>query len=159
MNLRQLRFITYLAIAATIIAACGNTAASTIVQSPRPAISEQTPTPVRISVTPSVKPQSFLMRIDDVSAIKGRGTLVTGRVAQGTIQSGAEVEIISPQDARLKTVIAGIEILQKAQNQATAGDTVGILVRSINVEDVKPGMVLAQAGSFASYSDALSNLK
>jgi len=159
MNLRRLRFIVYLAITATGVAACGNTVASTSVQSPKPAVSEPIPTPVPISTAQPTKVPSFLMQIDDVSVIKGRGTLVTGTVTQGTIQAGAEVEIIGPQDMRLKTAVTGIVILQKLKNQATAGDTAGILVSNIDVEDVKPGMVLAQAGAFASYSDALRTLK
>jgi elongation factor Tu len=99
------------------------------------------------------------MQIDDVFAIKGRGTVVTGHVARGTIQVGDEVEIISPQDTILKTVVTGVEMLHKTQDQATAGDNVGILLRGIEADQVMPGMILAQAGAFTSYAEALRNLK
>jgi elongation factor Tu len=99
------------------------------------------PTPVRDFEKP------FLMPIEDVFSIKGRGTVVTGRVERGTLQKGEEVEIIGLQDESMKTVVTGIEMFHQELDQAQAGDNAGILLRGITREQVERGMVLAKPKS------------
>jgi len=99
------------------------------------------PTPVRDFDKP------FLMPIEDVFSIKGRGTVVTGRVERGTLQKGEEVEIIGLRDESLKTVVTGIEMFHQELDQAQAGDNAGILLRGITREQVERGMVLAKPRS------------
>jgi elongation factor Tu len=99
------------------------------------------PTPVRDFDKP------FLMPIEDVFSIKGRGTVVTGRVERGTLQKGEEVEIIGLRDESLKTVVTGIEMFHQELDQAQAGDNAGILLRGITREQVERGMVLAKPKS------------
>jgi elongation factor Tu len=99
------------------------------------------PTPVRDFEKP------FLMPIEDVFSIKGRGTVVTGRVERGTLQKGEEVEIIGLQDESMKTVVTGIEMFHQELDQAQAGDNAGILLRGITREQVERGMVLARPRS------------
>jgi elongation factor Tu len=89
----------------------------------------------------------FLMPIEDVFSIKGRGTVVTGRVERGTLKKGEEVEIIGLRDESMKTVVTGIEMFHKELDQAQAGDNAGILLRGTTREEVERGMVLAKPGS------------
>jgi elongation factor Tu len=89
----------------------------------------------------------FLMPIEDVFSIKGRGTVVTGRVERGTLRKGEEVEIIGLRDESMKTVVTGIEMFHKELDQAQAGDNAGILLRGTTREEVERGMVLAKPGS------------
>jgi elongation factor Tu len=89
----------------------------------------------------------FLMPIEDVFGIKGRGTVVTGRVDRGTVKVGEEVEIVGlGQDVR-KTVCTGVEMFHKMLDQGMAGDNIGCLLRGIEREDVERGMVLSKPGS------------
>ena len=88
----------------------------------------------------------FLMAIEDVFSIKGRGTVVTGRIERGVIKVGEEVEIIGFSDPK-KTVVTGVEMFRKLLDQGEAGDNVGCLLRGIEKEEVERGQVLAKPGS------------
>jgi elongation factor Tu len=89
----------------------------------------------------------FLMPIEDVFSIKGRGTVVTGRVERGTLKRGEEVEIIGLREESIKTVVTGIEMFHKELDQAQAGDNAGILLRGTTREEVERGMVVAKPGT------------
>jgi elongation factor Tu len=104
-------------------------------------VDEYIPTPERDFDKP------FLMPIEDVFSIKGRGTVVTGRVDRGTIKVGEEVEIIGLRDEIVKTVCTGVEMFHKMLDQGQAGDNIGVLLRGIERTDVERGMVLAKPGS------------
>jgi elongation factor Tu len=88
----------------------------------------------------------FLMAIEDVFSIKGRGTVVTGRIERGIVKTSEEVEIIGFRDTR-KTVVTGVEMFRKLLDQGQAGDNVGILLRGIEKNDVERGQILAKPGS------------
>ncbi len=90
--------------------------------------------------------QPFLMPIEDVFGIKGRGTVVTGRIERGRIQVGQEVEIVGLEDTRT-TVVTGVEMFKKLLDEGEAGDNVGCLLRGMDREDVQRGQVLALPGS------------
>ncbi|HEX9014539.1 MAG TPA: EF-Tu/IF-2/RF-3 family GTPase, partial [Chloroflexota bacterium] len=104
------------------------------------AVDSYIPTPVR----PLDKP--FLMPIEDVFGIKGRGTVVTGRVERGIVKVGDEVEIIGIHETR-KVVVTGVEMFKKLLVQGQAGDNVGCLIRGIERTDVERGQILAKPGS------------
>ncbi|GAQ25015.1 elongation factor Tu [Tepidanaerobacter syntrophicus] len=89
----------------------------------------------------------FLMPIEDVFTITGRGTVVTGRVERGTVKVGDEVEIVGLAEETRKTVVTGLEMFRKLLDTAEAGDNVGVLLRGINRDEVERGMVLAKPGS------------
>jgi elongation factor Tu len=103
-------------------------------------VDEYIPTPEREVDKP------FLMPIEDVFSIKGRGTVVTGRVDRGRIRTMEEVEIIGLRETR-KTVATGVEMFRKILDEGIAGDNVGVLLRGITREDVERGMVIAKPGS------------
>lgn len=105
------------------------------------AVDEWIPTPERDVDKP------FMMAIEDVFSIKGRGTVVTGSVARGTLLKGTEVDIVGLRDEIVKTTVTGIEMFNKELDQAQAGDNAGILLRGIDREDVQRGMVIAKVGS------------
>jgi len=105
------------------------------------AVDSYIPTPVR------EKDKPFLMPIEDVFSIKGRGTVVTGRVERGVAKKGEEIEIIGLRDETRKTVITGTEMFHKELDSVDAGDNAGILLRGIERTDVERGMVLAKPGS------------
>src|SRR5574341_1602669 len=92
------------------------------------------------------KDMPFLMPIEDVFGIKGRGTVVTGRVERGIVKAGEEVEIVGFGETR-KTVCTGVEMFRKTLDSGEAGDNVGCLLRGIEREDVERGQVLAKPGS------------
>ena len=104
------------------------------------AVDDYIPTPDRDTDKP------FLMSIEDVFTISGRGTVVTGRVERGRLNLNDEVEIVGLKDTR-KTVVTGIEMFRKSLDFAEAGDNAGVLLRGINREDVERGQVLAKPGS------------
>ena len=95
--------------------------------------------------------KSFLMPIEDVFSITGRGTVVTGRIEQGVIHTGDEVEIIGIRDTS-KTTITGVEMFRKILDQGQAGDNVGCLLRGTGKEDVERGQVLAKPGSITPHT-------
>jgi len=104
------------------------------------AVDSYIPNPVR----PVDKP--FLMPIEDVFGIKGRGTVATGRIERGVIKVGEEVEIVGIQATR-KVVVTGVEMFKKLLDQGEAGDNVGCLLRGIERDDIERGQVLAKSGS------------
>ncbi len=89
----------------------------------------------------------FLMPIEDVFTITGRGTVVTGRVERGTVKVGDEVEIVGMREEIVKKVVTGVEMFRKLLDYAEAGDNIGTLLRGVERKDVERGMVLAQPGS------------
>jgi len=93
----------------------------------------------------------FMMAIEDVFSIKGRGTVVTGRIETGIIKVNEEVEIIGYRETR-KTVVTGVEMFKKLLDQGQAGDNVGLLLRGIEKDDVERGMVLAKPGSITPHT-------
>ena len=110
------------------------------------AVDEWIPQPER----PLDKP--FLMPIEDVFSISGRGTVVTGRVETGIVKVGDEVEIVGIRDTQ-KTVVTGVEMFRKLLDQGQAGDNIGALIRGIGREDVERGQVLAKPGSITPHTD------
>src|SRR5258708_1385137 len=92
------------------------------------------------------KDRPFLMPIEDVFSISGRGTVVTGRVERGIVKVGEEVEIVGLK-ATVKTIITGVEMFRKLLDQGEAGDNIGALLRGTKREDVERGQVLAKPGS------------
>jgi len=90
--------------------------------------------------------QPFLMPIEDVFGIKGRGTVVTGRIERGIVKVGEEIEIVGIKESR-KTTVTGVEMFKKLLDQGEAGDNVGCLLRGIEREDIERGQVLAKSGS------------
>ena len=110
------------------------------------AVDEYIPEPVR----PVDKP--FLMSIEDVFTISGRGTVVTGRVDRGIVKVNEEVEIVGLKPTR-KTVVTGVEMFKKTLDEARAGDNVGLLLRGIEKEDVERGQVLAKPGSITPHTE------
>jgi len=91
--------------------------------------------------------QSFLMPIEDVMTISGRGTVVTGRVERGALNLSDEIEIVGLSKESKKTVVTGIEMFRKTLDQAEAGDNVGVLLRGIQREEIERGQVLAKPGT------------
>jgi elongation factor Tu len=94
----------------------------------------------------------FLMPIEDVFSISGRGTVVTGRVETGIVKVGEEVEIVGIKDTQ-KTVVTGVEMFRKLLDQGQAGDNIGALIRGIGREEVERGQVLAKPGSITPHTD------
>ncbi|NBX91607.1 MAG: elongation factor Tu [Proteobacteria bacterium] len=92
------------------------------------------------------KDKPFLMAVEDVFSIQGRGTVVTGRIERGTLKLNDEVEIVGIRPTK-KTVVTGIEMFRKLLDQGEAGDNVGVLLRGINKEDVERGQVLCAPGT------------
>ena len=109
------------------------------------AVDEYIPTPEREIDKP------FLMQIEDVFGIKGRGTVVTGRIDRGIVKVGEEIEIIGLKPTR-KTVVTGVEMFRKILKEGMAGDNVGCLLRGVNREDVERGQVLAKPGSITPHT-------
>ena len=99
------------------------------------------PTPLRATDKP------FLMPVEDVFTITGRGTVATGRVERGILKNAEEVEIVGLAEAPRKTVVTGIEMFRKLLDQAVAGDNVGLLLRGVQRNDIERGQVLAKPGS------------
>jgi len=95
--------------------------------------------------------KDFLMPIEDIFSISGRGTVVTGRIERGIIKVGEEVEIIGIRDTS-KTVVTGVEMFRKLLDQGEAGDNVGILIRGVKKDEVERGQVLAKPGSITPHT-------
>jgi elongation factor Tu len=95
----------------------------------------------------------FLMPIEDVFTITGRGTVVTGRIEQGKLETGKEVEIVGIHPQIEKTVVTGLEMFNKTLDYAQAGDNAGALLRGVKREDVERGQVLAQPGSITPHTE------
>jgi elongation factor Tu len=87
------------------------------------------------------------MPVEDVFSIKGRGTVVTGRIDRGIVKVGDEVEIVGLAEESRKTIVTGVEMFQKILDDAQAGDNVGCLLRGVDKEDIERGQVLAKPGS------------
>ena len=109
------------------------------------AVDEYIPTPKRDIDKP------FMMAIEDVFSISGRGTVVTGRVERGVVRVGEEIEIVGIK-ATQKTVVTGVEMFRKVLDEGQAGDNIGVLLRGTKKEEVERGMVLAKAGSITPHT-------
>jgi elongation factor Tu len=105
------------------------------------AVDEYVPTPARDTDKP------FLMPIEDVFSITGRGTVVTGRVERGVVKVGEQIEIIGLAEEKQTTTVTGVEMFRKLLDQAQAGDNAGVLLRGTKKDDVERGMVLVKPGS------------
>jgi len=115
-------------------------------------VDEYIPEPVRDMDKP------FMMPIEDVFSIKGRGTVVTGRVDRGTIKIGDGVEIVGLREKSLTSVVTGVEMFHKMLDQGQAGDNLGLLLRGIERTDVERGMVVAIPGSITPHKKFLSSV-
>ena len=105
------------------------------------AVDSYIPTPDRKADLP------FLMPVEDVFTITGRGTVATGRVERGQLKTGEEVEIVGLKDEKKKTVVTGIEMFRKILDYAEAGDNIGALLRGIQRNEIERGQVLSKPGS------------
>jgi len=105
------------------------------------AIDENIPAPPREDDKP------FLMAIEDVFSIEGRGTVATGRIERGVIKPGEEVEIVGLQEENTKTTVTGVEMFRKLLDEGRAGDNVGCLLRGVKREEIQRGQVLSKPGS------------
>ena len=100
----------------------------------------------------------FMMPVEDVFSIKGRGTVVTGRVERGVVKTGETVDIVGLRDKSMSTVVTGVEMFHKILDQGQAGDNVGLLLRGIDREEVERGMVVAEPGSMTPHTKFLSEV-
>ena len=94
----------------------------------------------------------FMMSVEDVFSIKGRGTVVTGRIDRGVVHTGDPVEIVGLQEKSMESVVTGVEMFHKILDEGMAGDNVGLLLRGIGREEVERGMVVAKAGSITPHT-------
>jgi elongation factor Tu len=115
------------------------------------AIDSYIPMPTRPADLP------FLMPVEDVFGIKGRGTVVTGRIERGVVKVNEEIEIVGIRETR-KTVVTGVEMFRKLLDQGEPGDNVGCLLRGVDREDVERGMVLAKPGSVNPHTDFVAEV-
>ncbi len=115
-------------------------------------VDEYIPEPVREIAKP------FMMSIEDVFSIKGRGTVVTGRVERGVIKVGEAVEIVGLREKSMSSVVTGVEMFHKMLDQGQAGDNLGLLLRGIDREDVERGMVVAKPGSITPHTKFMSEV-
>jgi elongation factor Tu len=115
-------------------------------------VDEYIPTPVRDVDKP------FMMPIEDVFTIKGRGTVVTGRIERGVVKVGESVDIVGLQDETKSTVVTGVEMFHKTLDEGMAGDNAGILLRGIDRDDVERGMVLAKPKSITPHRKFMSEV-
>ncbi len=100
----------------------------------------------------------FMMPVEDVFSIKGRGTVVTGRVERGQIEVGDEAEIVGLRDRSMSTVVTGVEMFHKTLEEGQAGDNIGLLLRGIDRDEVERGMVIAEPGSITPHRKFLSEV-
>lgn len=110
------------------------------------AVDEHIPTPERAVDKP------FLMPVEDVFSIKGRGTVATGRIERGAVKVNEEIEIVGLRDTK-KTVVTGVEMFRKSLDEGQAGDNVGILLRGVEKDDIERGQVLAKTGSITPHRE------
>ncbi|MEL6496312.1 MAG: EF-Tu/IF-2/RF-3 family GTPase, partial [Cyanobacteria bacterium J06623_7] len=94
----------------------------------------------------------FLMAVEDVFSITGRGTVATGRIERGVVKVGETIEIVGIRDTR-STTVTGVEMFQKTLDEGMAGDNVGVLLRGVQKEDIERGMVLAKPGSITPHTE------
>ena len=111
------------------------------------AVDEYIPEPERETDKP------FMMPVEDVFSISGRGTVATGRVERGIVKFGDEVEIVGIADKVAKTTVTGVEMFRKLLDQAEAGDNIGALLRGVSRDDVERGQVLAEPGSITAHTE------
>ncbi len=104
------------------------------------------PIPVRVVDKP------FLMPVEDIFSITGRGTVATGRIEQGICKVGEEIEIVGMREEKVKTVITGVEMFRKELDSGQAGDNAGLLLRGVDKKDIWRGMVLAKPGSITPHT-------
>jgi len=105
-----------------------------------------------IEIPPRENEKPFLMSIEDVFSITGRGTVATGRIETGVINSGEEVDIIGMQEEKLKSVVTGVEMFRKILDRGEAGDNVGLLLRGVDKAAIRRGMVIAKPGSITPHT-------
>ncbi|MDX1615854.1 MAG: elongation factor Tu [Candidatus Promineifilaceae bacterium] len=115
-------------------------------------VDEYIPTPERETDKP------FLMPVEDVFSIKGRGTVVTGRVERGTLKPGEEIEIVGLKDDIRKVVVTSMEMFHKTLDVVEAGDNAGLLLRGVNRDDVERGQVLAKPGSITPHREFMGEV-
>jgi elongation factor Tu len=111
------------------------------------AVDSWIPIPVRLTELP------FLMPVEDVFSITGRGTVATGRIERGIINSGEAVEILGMGAENLKSTVTGVEMFRKILDRGEAGDNVGLLLRGIEKESIRRGMVICKPGSVKPHAE------
>ncbi|ODV80794.1 elongation factor Tu, mitochondrial [Suhomyces tanzawaensis NRRL Y-17324] len=116
------------------------------------AVDEHIPTPQRDLEQP------FLLPVEDVFSISGRGTVVTGRVERGVLKKGEEIEVVGNFEKQFKTTVTGIEMFKKELDSAMAGDNCGVLLRGVKRDEIKRGMVLAKPNTVTSHKKFLASL-
>ncbi len=116
------------------------------------AVDEYVPTPERAIDKP------FLMSVEDVFSITGRGTVATGRIERGTLKTGDEVEIVGLMEKSRKTVVTGVEMFRKILDRAEAGDNIGALLRGVDRDEIERGQVLAKPGSITPHTKFTCNV-
>ena len=105
-----------------------------------------------IEIPPRDNEKPFLMSIEDVFTITGRGTVATGRIETGVINSGDDIDIIGMQAEKLSSTVTGVEMFRKILDRGEAGDNVGLLLRGIDKKDIKRGMVIARPGTITPHT-------
>ncbi|MHB1136772.1 MAG: elongation factor Tu [Coriobacteriia bacterium] len=116
------------------------------------AVDSYFPDPVRETDKP------FLMAVEDVFTITGRGTVATGRVERGVVKVGDEVEIVGIHEETRKTVVTGVEMFRKLLDQAEAGDNIGVLLRGVARDDIERGQVLCKPGSITPHTEFMGQV-
>jgi len=106
-----------------------------------------------IPTPPRAMDQDFLMSVEDVFGIKGRGTVVTGRIERGKVRVSETIEIVGVRPTKQNVVVTGVEMFRKTLDEGQAGDNVGCLLRGVERDDVERGMVLAKPGSIKPHTD------
>jgi elongation factor Tu len=115
-------------------------------------VDEYIPEPVRDTDKP------FMMSVEDVFSIKGRGTVVTGRIERGRVRVSEPVEIVGLREKSMASVVTGVEMFHKSLDEGMAGDNAGLLLRGINRDDVERGMVIAKPGSITPHTKFMSEV-
>jgi elongation factor Tu len=106
-----------------------------------------------IPIPPRQVDKPFLMPVEDVFTITGRGTVATGRIETGVVNVGEEIEIIGMGEAKLKSIVTGVEMFRKLLDRGEAGDNVGLLLRGVDKKDIRRGMVIAKPGSITPHTE------